>query len=160
MIDPVKIGGWVTLLVAAGLMAGCATLIDGNQQAITVTTSPPGAACTLDREGSRIGVVMETPALVPVEKSKRELVVTCRKAGYQTLAAIVRPRPLDLAFYDLVSFGPIGLVWDAAASSNYTYPGEVVLPLTASSTYTPRPTGPYRPGARSTFTIPFVEAAP
>ncbi len=147
------------VLLGAGLLAGCGTLLEGNQQAFTVATSPPGAACVLERDGDRVGIVMETPAVVPLEKSKHDLVVTCRKRGYQTMAERVRPHYVDTTYYNFIFPGPIGFAWDGAASSILEYPAGISIPLAPTSTYVAR-TAPYHPGARSTFTIPFVEATP
>ena len=63
----------------------------------------------------------------------------------------------NMTFYNFIFPGPIGFIWDAAASSDFAYPNAVSIPLQPTATYVPARRVPYHPGARSTFTIPFEE---
>jgi len=72
----------LTLLGAVAL-SGCATMIRGTTQPVTVVTDPPGAKCTL-KAGDSDGPwsVAETPGVVEVKRGRAPLEVTCTKPGH------------------------------------------------------------------------------
>jgi hypothetical protein len=45
------------LWIAVALTSGCATILSGRTQIVTIESDPPGARCDLTREGRIIGVV-------------------------------------------------------------------------------------------------------
>jgi hypothetical protein len=51
---------------------------------IQVTSTPPGASCSAERDGVNIGEVAETPGPLTIEAMKGTVHVTCTKAGYVT----------------------------------------------------------------------------
>ena len=63
------------------LLAACASIIDGNSQTLTFNSNPPGANCTLTRNGVAIGNVT-TPGGIVVEKTKHDISAVCSKDGY------------------------------------------------------------------------------
>jgi hypothetical protein len=69
-------------LSAAVLASGCATVFEGTSQEITVNTNPPGATCVFTRNGTVVGTIQSTPALLSVQKRKYDIMITCNKAGY------------------------------------------------------------------------------
>ncbi len=69
-------------LAAAVAFSGCATIIYGLTQTLTVATDPPGAECTLERKGGDIGAIASTPAEIEIERSQFDLTIRCRKHGY------------------------------------------------------------------------------
>lgn len=99
---------------------------------MTVSTNPPGASCTLDRVGARVGAIPATPGSVRLDKSKNDLSVTCAKDGYQT-ATVARPPSFGAAtFGNIIAGGVIGVVVDAASGANYTYPDDIRIDLAAN----------------------------
>ena len=46
----------VAVLAAGLLLQGCATIVEGTGQNVSVATNPPGATCTVDRAGARLGM--------------------------------------------------------------------------------------------------------
>ena len=69
------------LLTAATCIGGCATALRGTTQSIWVTSTPPGARCTLWRDGVEAGTVAATPARLTIARSGDVLVV-CGKDGH------------------------------------------------------------------------------
>jgi hypothetical protein len=69
-------------LGAAVMASGCATVFDGTSQEITVNTNPPGATCVFTRNGTVIGTIQSTPALLSVQKRKYDIMISCNKPGY------------------------------------------------------------------------------
>ena len=61
---------------------GCATILAGKSQTVTVNTNPPGARCELFREGRVIGTIDNTPGAVTLLKTKHDIDVLCRKDGF------------------------------------------------------------------------------
>ncbi len=59
MSGPVRLA--LLSLMASAFLGGCATLTTSSSQTVTLTTEPPGAACTFKREGEVIGIVNPTP---------------------------------------------------------------------------------------------------
>ena len=79
------------LLIPVMLLPACAAGVGATSQSVAVLTSPPGAACAVDRAGTRLGVIAQTPGTLQVTTSGNDLTVTCAKAGFQT--SIVRASP-------------------------------------------------------------------
>src|SRR5690242_13402068 len=65
------------------LLTACATIVSGVSQDISVNTNPPGANCTLNREGQKIGQINPTPGIATVHKASDDIVLVCDKDGYQ-----------------------------------------------------------------------------
>jgi hypothetical protein len=57
---------------------GCATIVQGRYQDLTINSTPPGAAFEVD------GISGTTPATVSVRRKVRQHVVTISKPGYET----------------------------------------------------------------------------
>ena len=76
-------------LAAIGLGLGaCSSIVQGTDQEIAVNTNPPGASCTLEREGQKIAELANTPGSVTVSKTKHDITIICDKDGYQTATYI------------------------------------------------------------------------
>jgi hypothetical protein len=67
------------LMLSALLLAGC---FGSNPGEIFVSTTPPGATCTLSRNGQPVATASPTPAIALVDPSAGDLTVTCRREGY------------------------------------------------------------------------------
>ena len=116
----------LSLLAASSLaLSGCATIVNGSNQSVTVSTDPPGASCKLSRQGETMGAVPLTPGSVQVSKSKNDIDVTCEKPGYQTATVSKSPNFGGATFANIIAGGVVGAVVDAASGANYTYPSEV-----------------------------------
>jgi membrane-associated protease RseP (regulator of RpoE activity) len=118
----------LSVLLSAALVAlgGCATVLRGDSQTISVTTDPPGARCTLTRQGQTIAVVEQTPADVDVRKSKNDIDIACSKFGYDAASAT------DGSVVSGAVYGNILLVTagaDAATGAANEYDHEVNLTL-------------------------------
>lgn len=126
------------LIFPLAMLSACATLVNGSSQNVTVSTNPPGANCTLDRVGARIGAIPVTPGSVRLDKSKNDLSVTCSKEGYQTATVAHAPSFGAATFGNLIAGGIVGVVVDAASGANYSYPDDIRMDLAAN----PAPAAP------------------
>ena len=133
----------LSFLIAGSLMlSGCATIVNGSTQSVTVSTDPPGASCKLSRQDETLGAVPMTPGSVQVSKSKNDMVVTCEKPGYQTAVVSKSPSFGGATFGNILLGGGVGAIVDAASGANYTYPSEVhgaIAPVQAAPLATAAP---------------------
>jgi len=121
------------LVLPLVLFSACATLVNGTSQTVTVSTTPPGASCTLDRMGTRVGAVSTTPGSIRLDKSKNDLSVTCTKEGFQTATVAHAPSFGAATFGNIIAGGVIGVVVDAASGANYTYPDDIRIEMAATA---------------------------
>ena len=86
-----KITQFAALAVAGVALSGCATVIQGTTQSVSVNTPPvAGATCTLtSSEGTWY---VTTPGSVTVHKTKNDLMAVCKKDGYQDATATIPPQ--------------------------------------------------------------------
>ncbi len=115
------------LLVAA--LPGCATIMEGTGQSVSVATTPAGATCEMDRAGTKLGNVNPTPGSLRIDKSKNDLDLTCSKPGYQQARTSTSPKFVGTTFGNIVFGGLIGVAVDAATGANYQYPSEIKVEL-------------------------------
>lgn len=123
-----------------GLLAlpGCATIMEGSSQSVSIETTPTGALCNVDRQGSHLGTVADTPGSLRLDKSKNDITITCTKDGYQKTSITESPKFVGTTFGNIIAGGVIGVAVDAASGANYEYPGNVHLDL---ATMEPSTTG-------------------
>lgn len=100
---------WV---LACALSPGCATLMNGTTQEITLNTTPPGATVVID---GRPDEGRTTPATVVLAR-RQSHTIRFRKAGYEDLERTVYTRMSGYAFFDGV-LGLLPLLFDAAVGS-------------------------------------------
>ena len=111
------------------LLAGCATVVNGGNQDVSVATNPPGATCTVERVGAPVGIINPTPGMMSVSRSKNALDMVCTKPGYQTAATTVASSFNGWTFGNLLAGGIIGFGIDAATGANNDYPKAVNVDL-------------------------------
>ncbi len=116
-------------LASAGMLFGCATIVEGTNQTVTVTTAPSGAMCELKQDGQTVAVVNPTPGSVMVEKSKDNISVTCNKDGYQGGGASLASEFQGMTFGNILFGGIIGLAVDAASGAMHEYKPSVHVTL-------------------------------
>jgi S1-C subfamily serine protease len=126
-----SVGRSVVILAAAISLTGCATIIEGTGQSVTISTDPAGAACTVDRGGTRVGQVNPTPGSLRLDKSKDDLQIACIKEGFQASTVSRSSRFVGTTFGNIIIGGLVGVVVDAASGANFTYPSEIKVSLAA-----------------------------
>jgi hypothetical protein len=123
----VKFAGLVALGFA---VSGCATIVKGTTQSISIKTPPvEGAKCTLvNTEGTWF---LTSPGSVVVHKTKNDLKVDCVKEGYVEATATIAPEFNKTTVANVIAGGLIGVAVDAASGANYEYPPVYELPMVA-----------------------------
>lgn len=120
------------LLLAATLPA-CATVTSGTSQSLSIITEPPGASCTLTREGAVIGVVNPSPGTIQVSKSSREIAVRCTRQGHFAGFNSVPAQFQGMTAGNILIGGLIGLAVDAASGAISRYPESAIVVLPPES---------------------------
>ncbi len=121
----------IAALCAAGIaLAGCATIIKGTTQSVSIDTPPvEGAHCTLvNSEGTWY---ITSPGSVVVHKTKNDLAVTCTKEGYQDAQIVIPSHFNGATAGNIIAGGLIGVGIDAASGANYDYAPATSVPMTA-----------------------------
>ncbi len=127
-----KAGKAAVLLPACGclLLAGCATIISGRSQEMTINTAPEGAHCDIVRVGKgELVARVVTPQTITIRKSKHDLRITCRKAGYQTTTHLVKSEIADATWGNIVLGGAVGWAIDSAGGADNKYARYVNISL-------------------------------
>jgi hypothetical protein len=105
---------WVA--VACGLaVAGCATIVEGTTQTITIDVAPPTGTCVISRQGEQLGISTPDKRAVVISKSQYNLEFSCTAPGYQPKTDVLTS---NLAAATVVSFFLLDLgIVDAATGA-------------------------------------------
>ncbi len=139
-------GIWVVLL-AAVMLSGCASIMEGSTQQIAVDTTPSGAKCTLNRDGVAIGTVEVTPGTVTIQKTRHDINVVCELNGYQQSDYLNESGTSGAVFGNIIIGGAIGWVTDMATGSDNKYESPLNIALVAKTTMLPSVAGAAAPVA-------------
>jgi len=111
----------VALATLCAVLSGCA---GSEKPAILVSTTPPGASCTLSRLGQPIATAAPTPAIALVDPSDGEITIVCRRAGFADAAVTVPARKTEPGF---------GLLFGSSPASDYQPRVDIALRATPPS---------------------------
>ena len=120
------------VLLCFSLLSGCATIVSGTSQRVSVTTAPvSGAMCSLTNpEGTWY---ISTPSSVVSHKSVSFLDIECKKAGYYDGKATIKSRVKPAFFGNALFGGGIGLGIDAYDGAGFSYPTNIQVPMMIKS---------------------------
>ena len=120
-------------------LSGCATIIEGSTQSVSVNTTPEdGAQCTLmNSQGSWY---VTSPGSTTVHKTKTDLDITCKKPGFAPGHVVAASHFGATTVGNVIAGGGIGLLVDAQSGANYHYDSPITVPLGAK-TAAPEATG-------------------
>lgn len=108
---------YVLMVILVVPLVGCATIVHGNDQKITVTSTPPGAQVL--HNGAVKGV---TPCDVELSRRPFKSVLTVRKEGHPDRELVIKNGVSMWALLGNIIFGGIpGWVIDAATGSFGAY---------------------------------------
>lgn len=128
----------VALCIAMG---GCASIVEGTSQNITVNTNPAGAECGIYREGGiRIATVVNTPGSALVNKTKHDIWIACVKQGYSEATYLNHSGVAGGTLGNIILGGGIGWAIDSADGADNKYDGTVnitLVPLPAGAGSSP-----------------------
>ena len=113
----------------ASLLTGCASIVNGTSQSVSVETPPvTHATCSLTNHKGK-WFIPETPGSVTVHRSYDDLIVQCQKPGYLPVTQKVKSHTKAMAFGNAIFGGAIGVGVDVADGAAYNYPAQISVPL-------------------------------
>lgn len=110
-------------------LPACSTIVEGDDQSITVTTNPSGASCLFERDGHTVGVINPTPGSTQIEKSKHDITVRCSKEKHEDTVGVLSSSFENMTFGNIIFGGLIGVAVDASSSALHEYPPSISLDL-------------------------------
>ena len=122
------------LLALAGL-TGCATVVQGEYQVVSVGTRTPsgevsGVTCQLmNKQGIHY---VTTPGSLSVYRDASDMKVTCDKPGLPTTTTVFKAQPKPLVAGNLLL--PIGVLVDHVTGAGYGYPARMEVMMTGEAT--------------------------
>ena len=122
--------GILGFLVPVFFSTGCASILSGTSQTITLNSNPPGARCELVREGRIIGTVENTPGAVTVRKTKHDIDVVCKKQGFTEAKEFAESGTDGSVFGNIILSGVVGWAVDSAAGADNKYPEVFTVNMT------------------------------
>jgi len=105
----------ISLIMLLGVfLAGCATIVTGTKQLVTITSNVEGATVYLD--GIKIG---ETPFAGEIKKNGK--VITIEKEGYKKYTLALSTSIEGVFFGNIITGGTLGSITDFASGAAYKY---------------------------------------
>ena len=101
-------------------LIGCATIVKGKFQKITVTSDPSQAFVTVD------GQQTKTPGVVTLDTTRSMYVLRFEKEGYEPVEVKIKRGLSGWLFGNIIFGGIIGIVIDFASNSAYKLSPEEV----------------------------------
>lgn len=114
--------------VSISLLSGCASIVSGHNQSLSVNT--PGcspANCQLTNTKGTWFVT--TPGSVVVRRAYGNLSVVCTKDGYVPASSSVASSTKAMAFGNIILGGVIGAAVDMGTGAAYDYPEVISVAL-------------------------------
>lgn len=119
----------ISTLGATLLLSGCASIVEGTEQKITVQTPPvEGAQCYLQNDKGKWYLDC-TPGTVCVHKSCGDLIVTVQKPGYEKSSVRIQSKTNGMTFGNALFGGIIGAGVDCADGAAFNYPDMISVPM-------------------------------
>ncbi len=106
----------------------CASIITGQQQSLSVTTTPPSSCTLVNDKGTWY---VNAPGTVSVKRAYGDMSVNCKKeelAGQNTVKSSTKAMVFGNVLFGLIGL-PIGTAIDMGTGAAYEYPNPIELPL-------------------------------
>jgi hypothetical protein len=124
------------LLAAAAQLSGCASIVNGTNQPVSVETHTSagkqlaGASCKLSNNKGTWFVT--TPGSTTVHRSFEDLSVLCEKDNVPSGMAMVKSSTKPMAFGNIIFGGVIGAGIDVGTGAAYDYPSLIQVRMGAA----------------------------
>lgn len=114
-----------SVIAGASLAGGCASIVNGTSQVITVEThqsATPVSGASCEMANSKGTYHVTTPGSLTVHRAYGDLTVTCTKEGMPDGIAKVTSSTKPMVFGNILFGGAIGVVVDTTGGAAYDYP--------------------------------------
>jgi hypothetical protein len=113
------------LLAGCSLASGCASIVNGTTQLVTVETHRDqtpveGASCELVNSKGTYHV--KTPGTIPIGRAYGDLSVRCEKSGMDVGMTSTASSTKAMVFGNILLGGAIGAALDTSSGAAYEYP--------------------------------------
>lgn len=123
----------VLAILASVTLNGCATIIHGSDQTLSVDTpNAPASRCALTNNKG-VWYIPVTPGTVTVHRAYADLNVVCKKEGYDSGYANVKSSVTAWMFGNIIFGGLIGVAVDSTTGDAFDYPQSITQPLKIST---------------------------
>lgn len=112
------------------LLSGCASIVSGTTDNITVNSDPQGAKCDLKNGEITVANVESTPATVLVRRKADDLIVRCSKEGYLNGSSVNNSGLNGWVFGNVAFGGIIGVIIDSSDGAMFDYDSTTMVSLT------------------------------
>ena len=106
-----------TIAASATMFSGCATIMSGTKQDISITSYPEGAKVKINGAD----VCGATPCKVSLDRKKENAVITVEKDGYQPTTRALTSDMNSWLIGNVLGLGVFGSTTDAMNGSMYKY---------------------------------------
>lgn len=150
------------IVVAACLSTGCASIVSGQNQSLSVIaknngTDVTGAKCTLANDKGTWYAT--TPGSVTVRRSFNDLSVNCTADGTEPGVAMVKSSTKGMAFGNILLGGFIGAGVDMSTGAAYDYPDVINVELGKTTSVAPAAKQAEQKDATSTSVVARQDSA-
>lgn len=117
------------IILSLGVLSACATVIEGQQQQITLRT--PGAdnaECLFHSRDQRFQ--LKTGETRTINKSERNLVADCRASGNRLRTVVISPELEKMAIGNVATGVLPGVAYDHLSQAMYVYPDVITVDFT------------------------------
>jgi hypothetical protein len=118
--------------LALVFLSGCATIITGASQGVTVESDPSGATCSVTRGKEQLAAISATPAQVTLSKGWSDLAIDCEKEGHVASKSVVPSSFQPWTLGNILLGGVLGIAIDAASGAITEYPKVITSLLVPS----------------------------
>lgn len=126
-----KIISVTAFTTSLSLLSGCASIVSGTTQNVSVETPPVTGATCESKNNKGTWLVQATPGSVIVHKSTQPLLVSCKKSGHKIGYQTFQSNTEGMIAGNLLLGGPIGAGVDAATGAAFDYPASLIVPMQA-----------------------------
>ena len=110
------------------LLTGCASIVSGQNQSVSVDT-PGCSAAKCQLTNAKGSWFVTTPGSVTIRRAYGNMAVNCAKDGYTPVSSSVASSTKGMAFGNILLGGVIGAGVDIGTGAAYDYPTVISLPL-------------------------------
>ena len=120
-----RIVSMAAILAGASGLTGCASIVSGTNQVVSVETlhaSGPVTGATCKLENDKGVYYVTTPGTVTVHRAYGDMNVQCEKLGFDPGLATIKSATKGMMAGNILVGGFIGAGVDAATGAGYDYP--------------------------------------
>ncbi len=127
-----RVANFIFVLTGAVALSGCATVIDGQTQDVTIVT--PGASesrCTAD---NGLKYPFRGGETVDIQRSRKPLVIECYGSGNRYIRKVVESEHNKTAIANVTNAVVPGTTYDSFSGGLYEYPSVITVDFVGTPT--------------------------